>query len=114
MESRSEIGTRSNFGSSVRTESVVGGGGAKGFDAASSVAAEMKMVVRHRDLREIVEAIKENFDNAASAGDKVSDMLQISKAQLDRSFKQLRSKFPLFFKFLNTLVFAADALLLSF
>ncbi|KAG5008128.1 hypothetical protein AAZX31_09G222300 [Glycine max] len=90
VESRSEIGTRSNFGSSVRTESVVGGGGAKGFDAASSVAAEMKMVVRHRDLREIVEAIKENFDNAASAGDKVSDMLQISKAQLDRSFKQLR------------------------
>ena len=70
--------------------------------------------VRRRDLREIVEAIKENFDNAASAGDKVSDMLQISKAQLDRSFKQLRSKFPLFFKFLNTLVFAADALLLSF
>ncbi|KAG5092799.1 hypothetical protein JHK82_051577 [Glycine max] len=94
VESRSEIGTRSNFGSSVRAESVVGvggGGGAKRFDAASSVAAaEMKMVVRHRDLREIVEAIKENFDNAASAGDQVSEMLEISRAQLDRSFKQLR------------------------
>ena len=116
MESRSEIGTRSNFGSSVRAESVVGGGGGtKRFDAASSVAAaEMKMVVRHRDLREIVEAIKENFDNAASAGDQVSEMLEISRAQLDRSFKQLRSmfstKFP-FLKFLNTLVFAASVLL---
>jgi len=92
VESRSEIGTRSNFGSSMRAESVAAGGGAKGFDAASSVA-EMKMVVRHRDLREIVEAIKENFDNAASAGDQVSEMLEISKAQLDRSFKQLRSMF---------------------
>lgn len=92
MASRSEIGTRSNFGSSMRAESVAAGGGAKGFDAASSVA-EMKMVVRHRDLREIVEAIKENFDNAASAGDQVSEMLEISKAQLDRSFKQLRSMF---------------------
>ncbi|CAJ1826694.1 unnamed protein product [Sphenostylis stenocarpa] len=89
VESRSEIGTRSNFGSSMRAESVAAGGGAKGFDAASSVA-EMKMVVRHRDLREIVDAIKENFDNAASAGDQVSEMLEISKAQLDRSFKQLR------------------------
>ncbi|XP_014497840.1 nitrate regulatory gene2 protein [Vigna radiata var. radiata] len=89
VASRSEIGTRSNFGSSMRAESVAAGGGAKGFDAASSVA-EMKMVVRHRDLREIVEAIKENFDNAASAGDQVSEMLEISKAQLDRSFKQLR------------------------
>jgi len=92
VESRSEIGTRSNFGSSMRAQSVAAGGGAKGFDSASSVA-EMKMVVRHRDLREIVEAIKENFDNAASAGDQVSEMLEISKAQLDRSFKQLRSKF---------------------
>ncbi|KAL9297123.1 hypothetical protein ACSQ67_023019 [Phaseolus vulgaris] len=81
--------TRSNFGSSMRAQSVAAGGGAKGFDSASSVA-EMKMVVRHRDLREIVEAIKENFDNAASAGDQVSEMLEISKAQLDRSFKQLR------------------------
>nr|KYP57267.1 hypothetical protein KK1_003526 [Cajanus cajan] len=93
VESRSEIGTRSNFGSSVRAESVAagvkGGGGGGGFDAASSVA-EMKMVVRHRDLKEIVEAIKENFDNAASAGDQVSEMLEISKAQLDRSFRQLR------------------------
>ncbi|XLR56812.1 hypothetical protein HN51_011109 [Arachis hypogaea] len=54
---------------------------------------EMKMVVRHKDLKEIVEAIKESFDKAAVARDLVSEMLQISQAQLDRSFKQLRSFF---------------------
>ncbi|KAL4344004.1 hypothetical protein S245_036800 [Arachis hypogaea] len=54
---------------------------------------EMKMVVRHKDLKEIVEAIKERFDKAAVTGDQVSEMLQISQAQLDRSFKQLRSLF---------------------
>jgi len=84
----------------MRAQSVAAGGGAKGFDSASSVA-EMKMVVRHRDLREIVEAIKENFDNAASAGDQVSEMLEISKAQLDRSFKQLRSMFNKLKQFLS-------------
>ncbi|KAL2330070.1 hypothetical protein Fmac_017651 [Flemingia macrophylla] len=105
VESRSEIGTRSNFGSSVRAESVgapVKGGVGGGFDAASSVA-EMKMVVRHRDLKEIVEAIRENFDNAASAGDQVSEMLEIGKAQLDRSFRQLRSMFCFLFIFLALL-----------
>ncbi|XLT12789.1 hypothetical protein HN51_058479 [Arachis hypogaea] len=54
---------------------------------------EMKMVVRHEHLKEIVEAIKESFDKAAVAGDQVSEMLQISQAQLDHSFKQLRSLF---------------------
>ncbi|KAL4275088.1 hypothetical protein AHAS_Ahas20G0072200 [Arachis hypogaea] len=39
---------------------------------------EMKMVVRHKDLKEIVEAIKESFDKAAVAGDQVSEMLQIN------------------------------------
>ncbi|XP_019452102.1 PREDICTED: uncharacterized protein LOC109354216 isoform X2 [Lupinus angustifolius] len=111
---RSEIGTRSNFGSSVQAESVVGdlvaGTAApavasrnvyrpgKSEDAASSSAGsyrtgevmDMKMVVRHKDLKEIVEAIRDNFEKAAVVGDKVSEMLEISKAQLDRSFRQLR------------------------
>ncbi|RYQ84804.1 hypothetical protein Ahy_B10g104279 isoform A [Arachis hypogaea] len=52
---------------------------------------EMKMVVQHKDLKEIVETIKESFDKAAVAGDQVSEMLQINQAQLDRSFKQLRN-----------------------
>ncbi|XP_039008288.1 LOW QUALITY PROTEIN: nitrate regulatory gene2 protein-like [Hibiscus syriacus] len=51
---------------------------------------DMKMVVRHRDLKEIVDAIKENFDKAAAAGDQVSEMLEISRAQIDKSFRQLK------------------------
>lgn len=101
VESRSEIGTRSNFGSSsaVRkgySEKGYGEAVGKSEDLASSSTGEgvmeMKMVVRHRDLKEIVDSIKENFDKAAVAGDKVSEMLEISKAQLDRSFRQLRSE----------------------
>ncbi|XP_065859149.1 nitrate regulatory gene2 protein-like [Euphorbia lathyris] len=103
-ESRSEIGTRSNFGSSVRAESVTQqpayGNTTKSAtksDGAGSSASfrtreisDMKMVVRHKDLKEIVESIKENFDKAAAAGDQVSEMLEISRAQLDRSFRQLK------------------------
>ncbi|KAJ7950786.1 Protein of unknown function (DUF630 and DUF632) [Quillaja saponaria] len=108
-DSRSGIGTRSNFGSSMRAESVTGvstttarmyGATAKiekSDDAGSSSASyrtgdvsNMKMVVRHKDLKEIVEAIKENFENAAAAGEQVSEMLEISRAQLDRSFRQLK------------------------
>ncbi|XP_059651643.1 nitrate regulatory gene2 protein-like [Cornus florida] len=107
-ESRSEIGTRSNFGSSVHNESKAVPPPAskystmsksdKSDDAGSSVSwnagnggiSDMKIVVRHRDLAEIVAAIKENFDNAASAGEKVSEMLEASRAQLDRSFRQLK------------------------
>ncbi|KAF7826432.1 nitrate regulatory gene2 protein-like [Senna tora] len=115
-DSRSEIGTRSNFGSSVRAESVTGASTMtppppvalpkmmhrtaskteKSDDAGSSASyrtgdvMDMKMVVRHKDLMEIVEAIRENFEKAASAGDQVSEMLEIGRAQLDRSFRQLR------------------------
>ena len=96
VESRSEIGTRSNFGSSSAAKGYVAAVG-KSEDLASSSTGEgvmdMKMVVRHRDLKEIVDSIKENFDKAAVAGDQVSDMLEISKAQLDRSFRQLRSEY---------------------
>ncbi|KAK4488556.1 hypothetical protein RD792_004320 [Penstemon davidsonii] len=51
---------------------------------------EKRMVVRHKDLAEIVAAIREYFDKAASSGEQVSEMLEIGRAQLDRSFRQLR------------------------
>lgn len=105
-ESRSEIGTRSNFGSSVRAESTKQqsfyGNATKSDEAGSSASfrtgeiSDMRMVVRHKDLKEIVEAIKENFDKAAAAGDQVSEMLEISRAQLDQSFRQLKSMSPRF------------------
>ncbi|GLT51561.1 hypothetical protein SLA2020_249630 [Shorea laevis] len=44
----------------------------------------------HESLKEIVDAIKENFDKAAAAGDQVSEMLEIGRAQFDRSFRQLK------------------------
>lgn len=54
--------------------------------------SERRIVVRHRDLSEIVEALNEYFDKAAFAGEQVSEMLEAGRAQLDQSFKQLRSK----------------------
>ncbi|KAL7125946.1 hypothetical protein ABFS83_14G151000 [Erythranthe nasuta] len=54
------------------------------------VNSESRIVVRHRDLSEIVGALSEYFDKAASAGDQVSEILEAGPAQLDRSFKQLR------------------------
>lgn len=50
----------------------------------------MKMVVRHRDLKEIVKAIEEYFERAAAAGEAVSDLLEIGRSQFDRSFRQLK------------------------
>ena len=47
----------------------------------------MKVVVRRKDFKEIVTAIKENFKKVASAGDMVFKMLEIGPAQLDQSFK---------------------------
>ncbi|KAJ4906456.1 hypothetical protein Rs2_10114 [Raphanus sativus] len=112
IESISQVGTRSDFGSSVKTSSMrrqhapmaqeysVGGQEkyGKADDAATSYSgsrggdnvSDMKMVVRHRDLKEIVYAIKENFDKAAEAGEQVSQMLNLGKAQLDRSFSHLK------------------------
>ncbi|KAL6125881.1 hypothetical protein ACLB2K_073932 [Fragaria x ananassa] len=103
-DSRSEMGTRSNFDPSVRAESVPPSaqampkyapsmrseGSEGGSTYRSSEIPNMKMVVRHKDLKEIVEAIKENFDKAAAAGDQVSEMLESNRAQLDRSFRQLK------------------------
>jgi len=59
--------------------------------------AEAKVAVRHKDLKEIVEAVRENFEKAAAAGDQLSEMLEVSREHLDRSFKQLRSKAFVFF-----------------
>ncbi|XP_010544575.1 PREDICTED: uncharacterized protein LOC104817191 [Tarenaya hassleriana] len=114
-ESMSEIGMRSDFGSSVRTGSLrrhhrqpspppseYGGAAPGKYDKADDATtssgsykgggeiADMRMVVRHKDLKEIVDAIKENFDKAAAAGDQVSQMLELGRAQLDRSFSQLK------------------------
>ncbi|KAL3348780.1 hypothetical protein AABB24_022108 [Solanum stoloniferum] len=54
------------------------------------MVSDRSMVVRHKDLAEIVAAIKEYFDKTASAGEQVSEMLETGRAQLDRSFKQLK------------------------
>lgn len=103
-ESRSEIGTRSNFGSSVANESFAPpkkfpamSKSDKSEDAGSSISyggggeiGDMNIVVRHKDLAEIVAAIRENFDQAAAAGEQVSEMLETGRAQLDRSFRQLK------------------------
>ncbi|XP_047337456.1 nitrate regulatory gene2 protein [Impatiens glandulifera] len=113
VESRSEIGTQSNFGSSVRNESMAMPPPAtvskyatmskseKSDDTRSSSSwnnaqhdgrqiADMSIVVRHRDLGEIVAALKDYFEKAAAAGDQVSEMLETSRAQLDNSFRQLK------------------------
>lgn len=93
-ESISEMGARSDFGSSGKQQEPI-----KKFDDAASSSAsfrnreisDMKLVVRHKDLKEIVEALKDYFDKAASAGDQLFEILEIGRAQLDRSFKQLKS-----------------------
>ncbi|XP_013636427.1 PREDICTED: uncharacterized protein LOC106342131 [Brassica oleracea var. oleracea] len=59
-------------------------------DASYRGGGEMEMVVRHRDLKEIADSLKENFDKAAAAGDQVSQMLELGRTQLDRSFGQLK------------------------
>lgn len=62
-----------------------GGGGELG---------ELQLVVRHRNLAEIMAAIKDYFQRAAAAGEAVSDLLETSRAQFDRSFRQLKSSSP--------------------
>lgn len=126
LKSRSDFGTRSNFGS-VKNEAPpppppVNTGNPKVYanpklsskseklssedDGKSSVSwgdgingganSDRRIVVRHKDLAEIVAAIREYFDKAASAGDQVSEMLETGRAQLDRSMKQLKSMLLLF------------------
>ncbi|KAI4338782.1 hypothetical protein MLD38_023795 [Melastoma candidum] len=61
-----------------------------GRSEGGSAEEVMRMVVRHKDLKEIVDAIRENFDLAAASGDQVSEMLEIGRAQMDKSFSQLK------------------------
>ncbi|GER27384.1 hypothetical protein STAS_03095 [Striga asiatica] len=59
-------------------------------DGKSKSSADGKIAVKHRNLTEIAEAIGEYFNEAALAGEKVSEMLEAGRAQLDQRFKQLR------------------------
>ncbi|KAG6677375.1 hypothetical protein I3842_14G023200 [Carya illinoinensis] len=100
---RSEIGTHSNFGGassvaapepprnySKKTKSEDAGSSAGSYRTGEISSDNMKIVVRHKDLKEIVEALKENFEKAATAGEQVSVLLEIGRAQFDRSFRQLK------------------------
>ncbi|KAL0291774.1 UNVERIFIED_CONTAM: Nitrate regulatoryprotein [Sesamum calycinum] len=113
LKSRSDFGTRSNF-ESVKNESAAAANAGNVNSKLSSkseklssdddgkssyswgngnnegVNSDRRIVVRHKDLVEIVASLREYFDKAASAGEQVSEMLESGRAQLDRSFKQLR------------------------
>ncbi|KAF8689368.1 hypothetical protein HU200_041909 [Digitaria exilis] len=113
-EDEGEMGTRSECGFAARSEcgfvarSEYGGTAVSEYaavplplrrderseagDSSSTVTAatEMRMVVRHRTLEEIVAAIEEYFVKAADAGNDVSELLEASRAQLDRNFRQLK------------------------
>jgi hypothetical protein len=78
--------------SSAKPESVTGGDIPARKDEKTGDVKEEKVTMKHKDLKEIVDAVRENFEKAAVAGDELSEMLQISRAQLDRSFSQLKSK----------------------
>nr|XP_029119983.1 nitrate regulatory gene2 protein isoform X2 [Elaeis guineensis] len=72
-----------------RSEAGSSSAGWNGREDASS-AAELKMVVRHRNLAEIVAAIQEYFVKVADAGEGVSKLLETGRAQFERSFRQLK------------------------
>ncbi|KAH1035383.1 hypothetical protein GYH30_055382 [Glycine max] len=44
-----------------------------------------KIVMKHRDLKEIMEAVKENFEKATIVEDQLLEMLEVRKAHLDRN-----------------------------
>lgn len=126
-EIRSGFGpTRSNFGSTTSVKNVEGANvnvNSKNFsgkksdkmseDGGSSsmswgngngkveMVSDRSIVVRHKDLAEIVAAIMEYFDKAASAGEQVSEMLETGRAQLDRSFKRLKSESLCFWNYVD-------------
>ncbi|CAH9108424.1 unnamed protein product [Cuscuta epithymum] len=60
------------------------------WTAKGEMVSDTRIVVRHKNLSEIVAAIKDYFDDAASAGEQASEMLETGRAQLDRSFRQLK------------------------
>ncbi|XP_075519263.1 nitrate regulatory gene2 protein-like [Primulina tabacum] len=116
LKSRSDFGTRSNFGS-VKSEAVAADKKNSNVNAKLNFSSKMeklssdddgkssaswrdgnkegtksdrRVVVRHKDLAEIAAAIQEYFDKAAASGEQVSEILETGRAQLDRSFKQLK------------------------
>ncbi|KAL8555777.1 hypothetical protein ACS0TY_003552 [Phlomoides rotata] len=106
LQSRSDFGTRSDY-ESVKNDtrnvklnakskfSSISEKHSSEEDGKSSVSwgnekGERRIVVRHKDLAEIVAALAEYFDKAASAGEHVTQMLEAGRDQLDQSFKQLR------------------------
>lgn len=110
LHSRSDIGTRSNFGSvrhsmanSTQQQqqpqpppSIFNKSDDKSEHGAASSSlsyGDMRIVLRHKDLKEIVDSLKENFEMAATSGDQVSEMLELGRAQMDRNFKQLKSEY---------------------
>ncbi|XP_074571231.1 protein ROLLING AND ERECT LEAF 2-like [Curcuma longa] len=65
-------------------------GGGRGESSSTSAAAELTLAVRHHNLAEIVAALEEYFVKAADAGNAISDLLEIGRAQFDGSFRQLK------------------------
>ncbi|KAL1543320.1 nitrate regulatory gene2 protein-like [Salvia divinorum] len=117
LKSRSDFGTRSNVGSVKNESSAAAASAAHNLNMNSKFSSkseklseeedgkssmswgdgnhkegnlDRRIVVRHKDLVEIVAAIREYFEKAAASGDQVSEMLETGRAQLDRSFKQLK------------------------
>ena len=57
-----------------------------GSDApVKKVDDDVTKVAKHRDLKEIMEAVKENFEKATIVEDQLLEMLEVRKAHLDRN-----------------------------
>ncbi|KAG6483958.1 protein ROLLING AND ERECT LEAF 2-like [Zingiber officinale] len=65
-------------------------GGGREESSSTSAAAELTLAVRHHNLAEIATALEEYFVKAADAGNAISDLLEIGRAQFDGSFRQLK------------------------
>ena len=100
-DTRSELtsAARSDFGSFVNlfaADRRKDESGMSTITTSDDRESAFKLVVRHRDLKEIVNAVEEYFGKSATAGEEVSDLLETGRAQFDRSFRQLRSEKPFF------------------
>ncbi|KAG4918542.1 hypothetical protein JHK85_056823 [Glycine max] len=75
---------RSRKGSPMKAEFDIGSDAPvkKVDDDVTKVA---KIVMKHRDLKEIMEAVKENFEKATIVEDQLLEMLEVRKAHLDRN-----------------------------
>ncbi|KAL0848483.1 hypothetical protein Bca101_021730 [Brassica carinata] len=90
MESVSEIGRHHQQASPMQQEYDKADDDDDATTFCGSYRGGGDVAVRHRDLKEIADAIKEYFDKAAGAGDQVSQMLELGRAQLNGSFRQLK------------------------